>query len=406
MPGAVSGQSGHNDTFQAACILVQGFGLSPEQAWPLMVEFNAKCSPQWSDKELRHKLSGADKAVSQKGRGWLAKGAEWVPSKNWQGYHSVPEIKKAVFESEKLKKFAGNWARTVDLVWLANRSAIDPATVTASRFLELLYEPSEKVCVFTNEHTARLGDGVELWPDVTPALAGPEPRPCGVWYLAQPVTGGYHPTDDGDKMSCRNHRAVTAWRYMVIESDSADTWQWLGALAQLPLRLAALYSSGGRSVHALVRVDAPTKEAWDAMRDGMRDILTILGGDRKTLTAVRLTRLPGCLRHGKMEEEIARDANGAELVGPDGKKVKVKRYRRFATPMLQKLLYINPRPDLAPLVEFFPRRDVVKQWCELAAVGVSSISEQGAEKIERALDYYAGRSVECRVALAEWRGEV
>jgi hypothetical protein len=57
--GAISGQRGHDRTFRAACILCIRFGLSFEQAWPLLKEWNRCCDPPWSDKDLEHKLRDA-----------------------------------------------------------------------------------------------------------------------------------------------------------------------------------------------------------------------------------------------------------------------------------------------------------------------------------------------------------
>ena len=61
--GAISGQGGHSRTFRVACKLThpfpQGFGLSFDQAWPLMKEWNEQCEPPWSDAELTHKLVDA-----------------------------------------------------------------------------------------------------------------------------------------------------------------------------------------------------------------------------------------------------------------------------------------------------------------------------------------------------------
>ncbi len=57
--GAVSGQGGHKRTFRAACVLVQKFGLSGPEAWPLLLEWNEKCQPPWSERELLHKLEDA-----------------------------------------------------------------------------------------------------------------------------------------------------------------------------------------------------------------------------------------------------------------------------------------------------------------------------------------------------------
>jgi hypothetical protein len=57
---AIAGQGGHNRTMCAAGCLVQKFGLTIEQAWPLLLEFNdTKCSPKWTARELLHKLESA-----------------------------------------------------------------------------------------------------------------------------------------------------------------------------------------------------------------------------------------------------------------------------------------------------------------------------------------------------------
>jgi hypothetical protein len=56
---AISGQRGHDRTFRCCCAMVQKFGLSFEQAWPLLLEWNERCQPPWSERELRHKLEDA-----------------------------------------------------------------------------------------------------------------------------------------------------------------------------------------------------------------------------------------------------------------------------------------------------------------------------------------------------------
>jgi len=66
---AVSGQSGHNVTFRAACSLVLGFALDRETALALLAEWNQRCEPPWSNHELEHKI---DSALQQDGpRGHL-----------------------------------------------------------------------------------------------------------------------------------------------------------------------------------------------------------------------------------------------------------------------------------------------------------------------------------------------
>lgn len=76
IPGAVSGSCGHNATFKVACILVNGFALSPAEALPLLLEWNTTCQPPWSESELRHKLANAERAPHNKPHGHLLTSAE------------------------------------------------------------------------------------------------------------------------------------------------------------------------------------------------------------------------------------------------------------------------------------------------------------------------------------------
>ncbi len=56
---AVSGSGGHNTTFITASKLVRGFALSVDDAYDLMCEWNQRCQPPWSERELRRKVEQA-----------------------------------------------------------------------------------------------------------------------------------------------------------------------------------------------------------------------------------------------------------------------------------------------------------------------------------------------------------
>ena len=62
MPAAISGSGGHDATFSVARKLVADFELSEPDAWALLVEFNGRCQPPWSEKDLQHKLASAQRA--------------------------------------------------------------------------------------------------------------------------------------------------------------------------------------------------------------------------------------------------------------------------------------------------------------------------------------------------------
>lgn len=59
MPEAFSGNRGHDTAFKVAEVLVRGFHLSIQDAWPIWSEYNQRCSPPWSYQEGQHKLESA-----------------------------------------------------------------------------------------------------------------------------------------------------------------------------------------------------------------------------------------------------------------------------------------------------------------------------------------------------------
>jgi hypothetical protein len=78
MPDAVSGQNGHGRTFAVACALAKGFGLDRDKALALLGEWNIDhAQPQWSDRELAHKIDSALKAQGERNYLRLARPHDW-----------------------------------------------------------------------------------------------------------------------------------------------------------------------------------------------------------------------------------------------------------------------------------------------------------------------------------------
>lgn len=201
--------------------------------------------------------------------------------------------------------------------FLMERSTVDVTTLDSAGVLRLLYSPGEKVLIFSDMRS----QGQLVWDASQHAVANAVALPAGpdgVWFLAQPVDGAYHtnPRLNG-KLSRRSEESVTAWRYVVLESDKAPPDEWLRCLIQMPLRIVSICESGSRSVHALVRLDAASKKDWDEMVQTIKPILVTLGADPGALSAVRLTRLPQATR---------------------GKRI-------------QRLLFINPSADGTPIIK-------------------------------------------------------
>jgi hypothetical protein len=255
---------------------------------------------------------------------------------------SPPAPIEATFSQEALEKYTAKIAEKIDDEWLSKRSPIRPDTRTPASFLHALYKPGEKVIVFDVYES----QGQHIWEhkdfpfDACELDQFCKGAKCGVWFLTNPVDGEYRTHPDNERgQSRRSAACVTAWRYLVIESDheTITRTQWLKVLVRLKLDIVAIYDTGGRLPHALVQLPrCATKERFDAMRDEWAPRLVMLGADPKTLSAVRLSRLAQCERLGKLDK--------------DGT------YQRFEKPRLQKLLYLCP-PRARHLPKHLPEND-------------------------------------------------
>jgi P4 family phage/plasmid primase-like protien len=66
MQPAVQGQDGSAKTLEAGAMTAR-FGLSADDAWPLMEEFNQRCQPPWDERELQRKLDEGHRKVAEDG---------------------------------------------------------------------------------------------------------------------------------------------------------------------------------------------------------------------------------------------------------------------------------------------------------------------------------------------------
>ena len=97
-------------------MLVNGFALSDTEAWSILVEYNARCLPPWSERELRHKLSEARKARHREPAGHLIGNRSNQPSRS---------------QSDKLPRILGRITLREDAVAPAESHPVDSEVVQA-----------------------------------------------------------------------------------------------------------------------------------------------------------------------------------------------------------------------------------------------------------------------------------
>lgn len=295
--------------------------LSEEQLVDLLKQHSAGCGRVVTDAEIMRQVRQGIRAASQPKP--VSSGGE---IKAIPGHSSVP-IGKIEFMPEELAKYYETGPKPTNWVhYLYEKSPCRPEG--GLWFLNKLYHPNEKVLLFTAFKTDKPALMVTIGGELSelPEEIHDNPSGEGTWFLSNPVDGKWHPNPRADgKLSCRSEEAVTACRYAVLESDLARPDHWLSFLVQLPAPIVAIYTSGGKSIHALIKVDAPTKEAWDEKIRPLKGLLKRLGADPNALTAVRLSRLPGCHRREKegfqellyLNPEPAEDARILDLPNED-----------------------------------------------------------------------------------------
>lgn len=138
MPRAVQGERGSDKTLAVATKIVVGFAIpyDSDEARQLLREFSERCSPPWSDKEMRHKLREADRLAAEKGepRGALRSDLEeresttrWTPLDGEQFLIDIPDYAKVsrdqvVLPLNYYEKMSRIYGLAIYLVWRTQHS--------------------------------------------------------------------------------------------------------------------------------------------------------------------------------------------------------------------------------------------------------------------------------------------
>lgn len=96
---------------------------------------------------------------------------------------------------------------------------------------------------------------------------------------------------------------VTDYRYALVESDNMELSHQNAIIRELELPVACLLHSGGKSIHAIVKVDATSYEEYKKRVNYLFDVCKKNGLkiDKQNKNPSRLSRMPGVTRNGKKQ---------------------------------------------------------------------------------------------------------
>ena len=257
----------------------------------------AGLSPADAEREILAAMSRPPSPAAEVGAAVRKAYAEHKPGATFTPRHLAPAKPKpkpmtaAAFIARGDGATESDWfeASPVRMDW-------EPGPKDAAHLLRVLYRPWE--FVFCGE---RHGGGECVRMAAEWIAAFDDGRPVPPQFIANPLTGREHPLADG-KLSRRGDSAVAGFLYAVAEFDAMSKAEqlalWWG-FRSAPI--VALIDSGGKSIHAILRVDCETRADWERDIEGQLfpRVLVPLGCDPACRNEARLSRLPGHYRAEK-----------------------------------------------------------------------------------------------------------
>ena len=151
------------------------------------------------------------------------------------------------------------------------------------------YEPTKGVFYRTVDEILT---SLDRYPDDLGATIGDWKKAAGAWIRINPL--------DGKGASKKN---VTRYSYCLIESDDLPIKEQEETFKRLNLPITTMVYSGGKSIHAIVKIDATNIQEYEERVQFCYDFLKNNGIsiDAQNKDPNRLSRMPGVTRNGVVQ---------------------------------------------------------------------------------------------------------
>ena len=253
------------------------------------------CGKKWDT------FRGAAKPVTG-GTIWqMAVAGGWQPEKG----HELNWDDAIVWDSDRA---------VIDENWLEDREVHEPAVwdpvAQLTEYLSVLFEASENVGYVTQSYQNDKGKYIPRnkgnWDrtagqlieelskcngDIGKVIGDYDPE-GGAWIRFNPLDGN----------GIRNDN-VCDYRYALVESDDLEIARQNALYRELQLPIACLVHSGGKSLHAIVKIDAEDYSEYRKRVDYLYDVCQKNGLkiDTQNRNPSRLSRMPGVMRGGNKQ---------------------------------------------------------------------------------------------------------
>ena len=241
------------------------------------------------------RVTGATVARMARDRGWVPDREGPGTALAWEGEVDVSGIvDPAWVEPEEIPDGPADPVRELS----AYLSALFGADEVVGYVCESLERDGRHIPANRGSYTRTCGEllrDLERYGSIERALGSYDPE-AGAWVRLNPLNGqGVRNSDVAD------------FRYALVESDSLPKDRQLALVRALELPCAAVVDSGGKSVHAIVRVDARDYAEYRERVDRLYEVCRRNGlePDPQNKNPSRLSRMPGARRGGAQQRLLS-----------------------------------------------------------------------------------------------------
>ena len=202
--------------------------------------------------------------------------------------------------------------RVVDPHWVEGRDIAEPKEWHPAQqlitYLEALFDSTENVGYVTRsfekdgKYMPTKGDWSRTAGQLIEALSHCKNDVGAVLGDYNPAVGAWIRFNPLDGKGVRNEN-VTEFRYALVECDGMELEQQNALIRELELPVACLVHSGGKSLHAIVHIDAADYAEYRKRVEYLYAVCRRNGLelDQQNRNPSRLSRMPGVMRNGKKQ---------------------------------------------------------------------------------------------------------
>ena len=301
-----------------------GFALEDWERWSSRdTRKTANGSPYYSERECQNKWRSFSDSDDGVGSGSIIRIAEFY---GWEQPTANSSEAVSLDDAFVVDNWSPEGGRTeggrtesgrIDQAWVEDDTSLTSGGEWASQidelsaYLQALFDSDDHVNFVTSsfEDRGRLvpkGGTSRTCAELIERLSkassledavGSTNKDAGAWIRFNPMDG-----------QGRGNANVTEYRYALIESDSVPVEKQRGMIEAMNLPCAAIVYSGGKSVHAIVRIDAGTD--YDLYRKRVNELYDYcerkgFRPDTSNKNPSRLSRMPGVRRGEQMQRLLS-----------------------------------------------------------------------------------------------------